>query len=57
MTHARPEYSIILAILGVLLAVGVPALKRGQYVVGGLCMLLAVGVLAWVLVAIRRDRG
>lgn len=57
MTHARPEYSIILAILGVLLAVGVPALKRGQYVAGGLCMLLAVGVLAWVLVAIRRDRG
>lgn len=57
MTHARPEYSIILAILGVLLAVGVPALKRGQHIVGGLCMLLAVGVLAWVLVAIRRDRG
>lgn len=57
MAHARPEYSIILAILGILLAVGVPSLQRGQYVIGGLCLLLALGVLVWILVAIRRERA
>lgn len=57
MAHARPEYAIILAVLAILTAIGVPALKRGQFVVGGLCAVLIVAVLAWVIVALRRQRG
>lgn len=47
MSQAQPEYGIILSILGVLLAIGIPSLKRGQFIVGGLCIGLAVIVAAW----------
>ena len=57
MDHARPEYAIIVAILGILLAIGVPALKRGQFIIAGLCLGLAVVVFGWTIVAIRRSRG
>ena len=34
MAHARPEYAIVMALLGVLLAIGNPSLRRGQLIVG-----------------------
>ncbi len=57
MAHARPEYAIIVAILGILLAIGIPALRRGQVIVGGLCIGLAVVVAGWSVLAVRRARG
>jgi hypothetical protein len=51
MSQAQPEYSIILSILGVLFAIGIPSLNRGELLVGGLCIGLAVAVaIGWVLV-------
>lgn len=57
MAHARPEYAILLAIIGVLLAIGIPAWQRGQVVVGGLCMTAALGLIAWAVVAVVRSRS
>ena len=57
MAHARPEYAITLAILGVLLAIGIPALRRGQTLVGALCLGVATAVLAWTVIAIKRERS
>jgi hypothetical protein len=56
MPHARPEYAIILAIVGVLAAVGVPALRRGQVVLGTICVTLAIAVVVWAVATIRRER-
>ena len=55
--HARPEYAISLAILGVLLAVGIPALKGGRLVLGGTMIALAVLFVAWVGRAIWNERA
>lgn len=50
MSQAQPEYSIILSILGILLAIGVPSLNRGDLIVGGLCIALAVALaISWIL--------
>lgn len=57
MAHARPEYAIVLALLGILLAVGIPALQRGQLVVGGVCIALAAVVAVWSGLAMWRERG
>jgi hypothetical protein len=56
MSHARPEYGIVIALFGVLLAIGIPSIGRGQWVLGGLCLGLAVAVAAWVLVVFLRSR-
>lgn len=57
MPHARPEYLITVAIIGVLLAIGIPCLKRGQIVIGGIFVAMALGVTIWAIVAIIRSRG
>lgn len=57
MRHARPEYSIVLAGLGILLAIGIPSLQRHQYLIGALCLLLAAVVFGWIVIVIWRDRG
>jgi len=57
VAHARPEFAIVLALLGILLAIGIPTLQRGQVVVGGLCLLAAAFVSAWAIVAIVRSRS
>lgn len=57
MPHARPEYTITVAIIGVLLAIGIPSLQRGQIVIGGVCVALALGVAVWAIIAIIRSRG
>jgi hypothetical protein len=56
MRHARPEYAITLAILGVLLSIGIPALRRGQLVSGTAFTVLAAVVAGWALLAIVRQR-
>jgi ribosomal protein S18 acetylase RimI-like enzyme len=55
--HARPELAISLAILGVLLAIGIPALQRGQMLLGSLLVLAAVAYAGWCVVAVIRARG
>lgn len=57
MAHARPEYAIVIAILGILLAIGIPSLKRGQLVAGGICIGLAVVIGGWSALVIKRERG
>ena len=57
MKAARPELAIFLALLGVLIAVGVPALQRGQLFVGWACMALAAAVAAWGAIVIGRARN
>lgn len=56
MAHARPEYGIVIALFGVLLALGIPAVRRGQWIIGGLCLGLAVAVGVWILVVFLRSR-
>lgn len=38
MPRAHPEYAITLAILGILVAIGIPAIRRGQVIVGAICI-------------------
>ena len=57
VTHTRPEYAICLAILGVLLAIAVPALQRGQFLLGGPTLILGLAFGVWCVVAIVRERG
>ena len=56
MPHAHPEYAIALSLLGILLAIGIPSLKRGQFIVGGVCLGAAVAVVGWSIVAVIRAR-
>ena len=56
MAHARPEYAIVVAVIGVLLAIGIPALRRGQVTVGGVCIGLAVAIVGWSVLALVRAR-
>lgn len=56
MAHARPEYAIVVALIGVFLAIGVPALRREQWVAGSVCIALATLVAGWSILAIWRER-
>ncbi|HYN22174.1 MAG TPA: hypothetical protein VE078_14535 [Thermoanaerobaculia bacterium] len=56
MGHARPEYQIILALIGILLAVGIPSILRGQLVLGSVCVGLAAVVTGWFILALIRSR-
>ena len=56
MAHARPEFAIIAAVIGILLAIGVPALKRGELVEGWLFIGLAAAVAGWVVTVLVRQR-
>ncbi|MEO6326090.1 MAG: hypothetical protein ABIT01_01830 [Thermoanaerobaculia bacterium] len=56
MAHARPEYGIILAGIGVFVAIGVPSLGRGQLFVGLVCLVLAGAVGAWAALVFFRSR-
>ena len=53
----RLESNRAWTIIGVLLAIGIPAWQRGQIVIGGLCMTAALGAIAWAIVAVLRSRG
>ncbi len=56
MPHARPEYAIVLAVIGICLAIGIPAFKRGDVVIGAIGIGAAIMVVAWSLLAIWRSR-
>ena len=56
MAHARPEYAITVAIVGVLLALGIPALRRGQFILGGVLIILALVVAGWAIRAVLQER-
>jgi hypothetical protein len=56
MAKAGPEYAVFFAVLGVLTAIGFPALQRGEVVLGWLCIALAVAVVTWAGVGIWRAR-
>jgi len=57
MAKAGPDYAIFFATLGVLTAIGVPAIRRGQVVLGWLCIALAGAVLLWGGWSIWRARN
>jgi hypothetical protein len=46
-----------LAAIGVLLAIGIASLRRGQVVVGWACVAGAVAVAVWLAVIFFRARG
>jgi hypothetical protein len=52
----KPEYAIILAAIGVLVAVGMPAIARGEPVLGWGCLALAVGLVGAGIVSASRSR-
>jgi hypothetical protein len=56
VAHARPEYAITVAVIGVLVAIGAPALREGRLVVGGLCLAVALAVAGWALRNWIRER-
>ena len=56
MAKAGPEYAIFFAVLGILTAIGVPAIQRGQLVLGWLCIALAGAVLLWGCWSLWRAR-
>jgi hypothetical protein len=57
MAKAGPEYAIFFAALGVLTAIGVPAIQRGKVVLGWFCIVLAGVVLIWGGLSIWRARN
>jgi len=56
MAKTGPEYAIFFAILGVLTAIGIPAIRRGEVVLGWLCIVVAGAVLIWGGLSIWRAR-
>jgi hypothetical protein len=52
--HAKPEYQISLAVVGVLLAIGVPALKRGDTLLGGALCAAGALLLGWFAYVLLR---
>jgi len=57
MAKTGSEYAIFFATLGVLTAIGVPAIRRGQVVLGWLCIILAGAVLIRGGLSIWRARN
>ena len=56
MPRAHPEFALHLAAIGVLLAIGVPSLHRGQALVGWACVVAAGAVAAWLAIGFIRAR-
>jgi hypothetical protein len=54
MSSGRTDYSIIISLLVVLLAIGIPSLVRGQLFAGILCVSLIGGVAVWSVIEFRR---
>jgi hypothetical protein len=57
MSHAKPEYAIVIAIIGVFMAIGIPALKRGQIILGWSMCAIAAVIVIWFVVTLYRSRG
>jgi hypothetical protein len=56
MSSGRPETAIVLAAIAVLLAIGIPALRRGELIIGVPCIALAAVVAGWAVVVAWRLR-
>jgi hypothetical protein len=56
MGSASTDFVIPLSVIGVLVAIGIPALMRGQLVVGALCLAGAVGIAAATFLRLWRSR-
>ncbi len=56
MASARPEYAIVVAVVGVFLAIGVPALDRGQTLIGWACIAVAAAVASVAAISAWRAR-
>jgi hypothetical protein len=52
----KPEYGIVLAIVGILLAIGASSIARGEGVRGWTLLGAAAAVLAWVAITAWRHR-
>ena len=57
MPRAKPEYAIFLSLLGVLIAIGVPAISRGDLLLGSACLALAAIAVVWAAITVFRTRG
>lgn len=53
MARARPDFTIVLSLIGILLAIGVPSIRRGQSWVGWTCIGLALAITAWTILGLR----
>ena len=56
MAHARPEFAIILAVVGICLAVGIPRIAAGDLVIGVICIAVAAVIGAWAAITYLRSR-
>lgn len=56
MGHARPEYAISVAIVGILLAIGIPAVMRGQLILGWLFTGAGAAAALFFLYLVIRER-
>jgi hypothetical protein len=56
MGHARPEYAITVAIVGILLAIGIPAVARGQLLFGWLFTGLGIAAALFFLYVLITER-
>jgi hypothetical protein len=56
MPRAKPEFAIFISVLGALLAIGVPALRRDNVLLGWSCLGLAIVVIAWACTTLWRAR-
>ena len=52
----RPDYAVPLAVVGVLAAIGIPSLERGNLLVGCACISAAAAALTWAAVRLWRAR-
>lgn len=57
MESGRTDFTIVIALIGIFLSIGIPALDRGEFIVGGLCIGLATVVAGWTLVTIWQARS
>lgn len=55
MSRPRTEWVMPLAAIGVLLAIGVPALQRGESLIGWGCIGGAFAVVLWLAISILRS--
>jgi hypothetical protein len=56
VAFVRPEYAITVAVILVLLAIGVPAIRNESYIIGGACIGAAAFVVFYVVRGVMRER-
>ena len=56
MAHARPEFAIILSVIGICLAIGIPRIAAGDLVLGLIGVGAAAVIAAWAAISYLRSR-